>query len=142
MLDDPPPLPPRFPPLQPRVITVLSLQPWNGTHKKFPCNGSVSLNKDDDIPTDVAVNIHRSCSRKNFGVNIYQALFTANARATCNVSGSFGKGKLDPLKIDAIRRTVFALWSSEPSETETSAWRKVVIAIDEANRCHNRTQSL
>jgi hypothetical protein len=40
--------------------------------------------------------------------------------------------------MDAIKRTVFALWSLEPGEKEEKEWRQVVIAIDEANRRLNR----
>ena len=36
---------------------------------------------------------------------------------------------------------VFALWSVGPSEKEEHEWRKVVIAIDEANRRLNRPKS-
>ena len=160
--DDPPPLPPRFKPLPSKTVKPAnSMSPMPITPKetappislladlsehskcakkaRLPADGTVTLIDNRDIPTDIAGLIRRaSCSRKNFGVKLCRALFTAQERANCNVSGSLSKRPLDRNKVDAIRRAVFALWSLEPAEEEPIEWRRVVVAIDEANRRLNR----
>ena len=96
------------------------------------------MTNEGEVPTELAVAMTReSCSRKNFGVNLCRHLFPADVRANSNVSGSWNKTKLDPIKMGAIRRAVFTMWSLEPSENEQAEWRKVVVAIDEAN-CHSK----
>ena len=150
--DDPSPLPPRFKPLPSKTVKspmpttpketaspISLLTDLSKEHSKcakkalLPADGSVTLIDNRDIPTDVAGLIRRaSCSRKNFGVKLCRALFTARERANCNVSGSLSKRQLDRNKVDAVRRAVFALWSLESAEEEPIEWRRVVIAIDEA----------
>ena len=72
-------------------------------------------------------------------------MFSSDVQATSNVSANVSKDKLymynvDPLKMGAIRRAVFTMWPLEPSEEEQTEWRKVVVAIDEANRCLKRSK--
>ena len=98
-------------------------------------DGTGTLTKEGDIPSEVSVTMRRtSCSRKNFGVQLCRYLFPPEVRATSNVSGSMNKQQLDTLKVAAIRRAIFALWPLKAGEEEKQEWRKVVVAIDEANR--------
>lgn len=81
-------------------------------------DGLVNLNTKKEIPTEAALRIRSSsCSRKKFEVNLYKALFSSEIRAGSNTAGSFKKNKLDPVKMNVIRKTVFALWLSENEDS-------------------------
>ena len=79
-----------------------------------------------------------SSSRKNFAARLVRGYFPEEERARCNVRGRGGKGKLNSIKMDIVKRKVFDIWPLNPSETEKTAWAQCVCAIDEANRRLNR----
>ena len=51
--------------------------------------------------------------------------------------GKMRKTRLDRVKVDQIKKTVFWLWPTEPRE----AWDRCVVAIDEMNRHLKKAKS-
>ena len=78
-----------------------------------------------------------STSRKNFASLLVWRVFTYQERATCNVNGQ-NKLKLDPIRINYVKTTVFQMYPLMAEEVSKRAWAECVISIDEANRQLNR----
>ena len=76
----------------------------------------------------------------NFAANLNRRLFSITERATCNVKGMLGKGKLDEGKVEAINEITFRQFPLQDKETVEAAWKPCVRAIDEVNRRLNKTK--
>ena len=75
-----------------------------------------------------------AASRKNFAVKVIRMFFTEEERARSNVRGKGGKSRLNPVKIDFVKKKTFEMWPLQTFELEKKAWADCVCAIDEANR--------
>ena len=58
-----------------------------------------------------------------------------------NVNGALGKCKLDPEKIEYIKRVTFRTYPLSSKESEAVEWGNSVNVIDEVNRRLNNTKS-
>ena len=92
-----------------------------------------------DFDPDFLQNTRRkSCSRRNFAVNLVRSIFSPEEMARSNCSGTRGKEKLDEERLAAIRRATFLLWPLQAGEIEKKEWYKCMYGIDEACRRLNR----
>ena len=89
-------------------------------------------------PEYLVVSRGKSCSRRNFAVNLVRYLFTPEEMAQCNCSGTRGKGKLEQERLAIVRRTTLTLWPVEDRMQEKGEWAKCIYSIDEACRRLNR----
>lgn len=89
-------------------------------------------------PEYLIVSRGKSCSRRNFAVNLVRYLFTSEDMAMSNCSGTRGKSRLEPERMAVVRRVTFALWPVEEKEDLGSEWAKCIYSIDEACRRLNR----
>ena len=89
-------------------------------------------------PEYLVVSRGKSCSRRNFAVNLVRYLFTAEEMAQSNCSGTRGKGKLEQERLAIVRRTTLTLWPVEDRLQERAEWAKCIYSIDEACRRLNR----
>lgn len=80
----------------------------------------------------------RSSSRSNFATNLVRQLFDEDTRAKSNISGLCKKDKLDPKKIDAVKKTTFQVFPMTYGENSLVAWKKCHVAIDESCRRLNK----
>ena len=78
--------------------------------------------------------LKRSCSRRNFAVNMVREMFDEDTMKRSNVAGKLGKLKMNPVLIEYIKSLTFQYYPIEPFEKEKTEWAKCVIAIDEGNR--------
>lgn len=79
----------------------------------------------------------KSKSRRNFSAHLTKAVFTPIERLESNCNGRFGKKALDPVRLGAIRNTIFKYYPimAVDDPDETNVWNKDCIpAIDETNR--------
>ena len=89
-------------------------------------------------PEYLVVTRGKSCSRRNFAVNLVRYLFTPEEMAQCNCSGTRGKSRLEQERLAIVRRTTLALWPVEDKLLERGEWAKCTYSIDEACRRLNR----
>lgn len=89
-------------------------------------------------PEYLIVSRGKSCSRRNFAVNLVRYLFTSEEMAQSNCSGTRGKSRLEQERIAIVRRTTFVLWPVGEREELRSEWAKCIYSIDEACRRLNR----
>ena len=89
-------------------------------------------------PEYLVVSRGKSCSRRNFAVNLVRYLFTAEEMAQCNCSGTRGKSKLEQERLAIVRRTTLTLWPVDDRLQERVEWAKCIYSIDEACRRLNR----
>ena len=89
-------------------------------------------------PEYLLVTRGKSCSRRNFAVNLVRYLYTPEEMAQCNCSGTRGKAKLEQERLAVVRRTTLTLWPVEDLAQERSEWGKCIYSIDEACRRLNR----
>ena len=61
-------------------------------------------------------------------------------RAISNVAGVLGKSKLDPKRVDYIKRETYRMYPLQSKENEKKVWSDCVAAIDEVNRRLNRSK--
>ena len=94
------------------------------------------------LDSDVIMKIrYVSSSRRNFSANLNRKLFTMAERKASNVNGALGKCKLDPAKIEYIKRVTFRMYPLNSKESEAVEWGNSVSAIDEVNRRLNTTKN-
>jgi hypothetical protein len=55
-------------------------------------------------------------------------------RKVSNVNGVLGKSKLDPDKIQYIKKVTFRIYPVSAKESEATEWSNCISAIDEVNR--------
>ena len=89
-------------------------------------------------PEYLVVSRGKSCSRRNFAVNLVRYLFTPEEMAHSNCSGTRGKGRLEQERLAIVRRTTLTLWPVEDKLQEKGEWAKCIYSIDEACRRLNR----
>ena len=69
-------------------------------------------------------------------------LFTVPERVNSNCTGTRGQNRMDPIRLQLLRSTVFEVCGIDPAEEE-EAWRHIRTAVDASNRslrfAHNRT---
>jgi len=74
-------------------------------------------------------------SRQNLAANHVRRAYTEKERETSNVNGRKGKKKLDPLRMNIVRKLTYNLKPLKPGENEDEDWKKYCTkAIDSANR--------
>lgn len=71
----------------------------------------------------------KSSSTKNFSVHLLRELFTLEELEDKNISGSRGKDKVDPTRVEMIKEIVFKVNGTEPSHKEM-VWRSCRQAMD------------
>ena len=87
------------------------------------------------LNSDVIMNIrYVSSSRRNFSANLNHKLFTMDERKMSNVNGVLGKSKLDPVRVQYIRKVTFQIYPVTSKESEAVEWSSCISAIDEVNR--------
>ena len=75
-----------------------------------------------------------SNSRQNLAANLVRRAYTEKERETSNVNGRRGKKKLDPLRMNIVRKLTYNLKPLKPGENEDEDWKKYCTkAIDSAN---------
>ena len=89
-------------------------------------------------PEYLAVTRGKSCSRRNFAVNLVRYMFTTEEMARSNCSGTRGKARLEGERMAAVKRATFVLWPMASREEEKGEWGKCIYSIDEACRRLNR----
>ena len=69
-------------------------------------------------------------------------LFTVPERVNSNCTGTRGQNRMDPIRLQLLRSTVFEVCGIDPAEQE-DAWKHIRTAVDASNRslrfAHNRT---
>ena len=75
-------------------------------------------------------------SKVNLAVQLVKREYSRKERATSNSSGDhrFGKKKLSPTRMTAMKDALYRIYPVRPSEKEETVWREFKIAID--NSCH------
>ena len=74
-------------------------------------------------------------SRQNFAAKLVKKVYSKKEREMGNVHGRRGKKRLDPERMDLVKRLTYHLRPVKPGESEDENWKKTcVIAIDTANR--------
>jgi hypothetical protein len=89
-------------------------------------------------PDYLIVSRGKSCSRRNFAVNLVRYLFTAEEMAQSNCSGTRGKNRLDQERLGIVQRTTLTLWPVEDRVEQSAEWARCIYSIDEACRRLNR----
>ena len=89
-------------------------------------------------PEYLIVSRGKSCSRRNFAVNLVRYLFTTEEMAQSNCSGTRGKTRLEQERLEVVRRVTLALWPVDDRTQERGEWCKCIYSIDEACRRLNR----
>ena len=89
-------------------------------------------------PEYLIVSRGKSCSRRNFAVNLVRYLFTSEEMAQSNCSGTRGKSRLEQERLAIVRRATLTLWPVEDRLEERTEWAKCIYSIDEACRRLNR----
>ena len=98
--------------------------------------------------TMAALSYSKSKSRRNFAAHLTKLVFTPRERLESNCNGRFGKKALDPVRLLAIRNTIFKYYPCKQSTVivngdsitsgdsdENSVWvRDCIPAIEESNR--------
>ena len=92
----------------------------------------------DDLPELISPSILtpiyvKSCSRRNFASRLVAKLFDRETRLRSNVNGR-GKDKLDPEKIEYVKKKVFQYFPVCGVERQASEWQLCILSIDEFNR--------
>ena len=74
-------------------------------------------------------------SRQNFAARLVKKAYSKKEREMGNVHGRKGKRRLDPERMELVKRLTYNLRPVKPRESEDDNWKKTcVIAIDTANR--------
>ena len=89
-------------------------------------------------PDYLIVSRGKSCSRRNFAVNLVRYLFTAEEMAQSNCSGTRGKNRLDQERLGTVQQTTLTLWPVEDRVEQRAEWARCIYSIDEACRRLNR----
>lgn len=71
-----------------------------------------------------------SCSVGNFAAKFLSVVFKPEELVNRNCTGTRGKGALDAVKVDIVRKCALKMYPCSPA-MEEGVWRKCVIAIDE-----------
>lgn len=74
-----------------------------------------------------------SCSRTNFSWKLAKDVFTRTELLNGNCRG-VGKDRLDPEKLDYIKKQTFIWWPADKGEDETKCWRDCEKSIDKGAR--------
>lgn len=83
----------------------------------------------------------KSNSTMNFSVHLLRELFTLEELEGKNISGSRGKDKVDPKRVEIIKKTVFNTYGTTPSDAEM-VWRGCRKAMDTFMRRMKREKVL
>ena len=83
----------------------------------------------------------KSNSTMNFSVHLLRELFTLEELEGRNISGSRGKDKVDPKRVEIIKKTVFNTYGTTPSDAEM-VWRGCRKAMDTFMRRMKREKVL
>ena len=82
-------------------------------------------------------------SRPNLAVQLVKRVYSRKERSMSNCSGDhrYGKRKLSPNRMLAVKDAVYSLHPVRPSEKEETVWKAFRIAIDSSCRQLNRPKT-
>ena len=79
-------------------------------------------------------------SKVNLAVQLVKRVYSRKERATSNCSGDhrFGKKKVSPTRMMAVKDGLYGIYPVRPSEMEEMVWKDFKIAIDSSCRQLNK----
>ena len=98
-------------------------------------SGSDSTAQELLLPDRLTQIFIKSCSRRNFAVNLVRELFSEEVRKNSNVAGR-GKEQLD--KVKYVKSTVFKFHPCTQADKVSDVWKDCIAMIDESNRRLNK----
>jgi hypothetical protein len=82
----------------------------------------------------------KSSSKVNLAVQLVRTAYSKAERANSNCSGDhrYGKRKLSPSRMNAIKAAIYSIYPVRPGEKEELIWKAYRVAIDSSCRSLNR----
>ena len=128
-----PELPPTTPVASQHVTTPLSQQQLSPLMPTTPVAPQHVPSHDLHFTPSFLASIRASsCSRQKFAINLVWSLFSLDERKVSNVTGAFGKRKLDLQMISRIKEATFQMYPLETGETMLGAWTVCIKSVDES----------